>query len=114
MSELVCRNCEHKNAAGTRFCQRCGQPLAAKKTLTDEVRSWKPQSLSGGTSKNTASGFASLFTLQTSDTVEQAGKPLTPSSTPVDPMPDGRWYCPDCGTLNTAADRTCKDCGKNR
>lgn len=112
MKEIVCSNCSHKNAEGTRFCQRCGQALNAKKSLTGEVRSWKPGTLVGESPKNSVGGFASLFTIQTSDTVEQTGTPLKPSSAPVDPMPDGRWYCPDCGTLNTAQERTCKDCGK--
>ncbi|MFR8417366.1 MAG: zinc ribbon domain-containing protein [Faecalibacterium sp.] len=29
-------------------------------------------------------------------------------------MPDGRWYCPDCGTLNDSSERFCKNCGKVR
>lgn len=36
----------------------------------------------------------------------------TPS--PVDPLPDGRWYCPDCGNLNDSSERFCKNCGKVR
>lgn len=94
MKELVCPNCEHKNAAGTRFCQRCGQSVMGKKSLADQLRSLKPESLTGANPKQMQLG--ALFCIQTKDTVEQVGEQLKPTAVPVDPMPDGRWYCPDC------------------
>ncbi|MFR5800056.1 MULTISPECIES: zinc ribbon domain-containing protein [Bacillota] len=32
----------------------------------------------------------------------------------MDPLPDERWYCPDCGNLNDSSERFCKSCGKVR
>ena len=54
--------------------------------------------------------IAPLFTASPVQTPAKSHQ--TPS--PVEPMPDGRWYCPDCGTLNASSERFCKNCGKVR
>lgn len=112
MKETVCSACGHENAAGVRYCQRCGAFLKPKHTLSDEVKSWNPQSLAGSGLKGTS--IAPLYTLRTSDTVLSSDFLNAKISAPVDPLPDGRWYCPDCGTFNASAAAFCKNCGKVR
>lgn len=108
MKELICSNCGHSNAANVRYCQRCGAFLTPKKTLADEVRSWDLRSLAGTGRRDV--NIAPLFTAQGSG---QPASVPAPASV-VDPLPDGRWYCPDCGTLHSSSEMSCKNCGKVR
>lgn len=105
---MTCKNCGYENKAGVRYCQRCGQYMEPKQTLAQEVKSWDFRSLAGAGRRDV--NIAPLFTAP--ENKPQRKENQTPSQ--VDPMPDGRWYCPDCGTLNGASERFCKNCGKVR
>lgn len=102
----ICSNCQHENDPSVRYCQRCGRYLPIKETLLEEVKSWDFRSLAGLGRKDI--NVAPLFTAPKTET------PRRPSNAPVDPLPDGRWYCPDCGTLNTSSELSCRNCGKIR
>ena len=91
---MTCKNCGYENKLGVRYCQRCGQYIEPKRTLAQEVKSWDFRSLAGVGRRDV--NIAPLFTAPSNQTPAKAHQ--TPS--PVEPMPDGRWYCPDCGTLN--------------
>ena len=105
---MTCKNCGYENKLGVRYCQRCGQYIEPKRTLVQEVKSWDFRSLAGVGRRDV--NIAPLFTASPVQTPAKAHQ--TPS--PVEPMPDGRWYCPDCGTLNASSERFCKNCGKVR
>lgn len=105
---MTCKNCGYENQSGVRYCQRCGQYIKPKATLAQEIKSWDFRSLAGLGRRDV--NIAPLFTAPDTET---AAKNYQPTS-PVDPMPDGRWYCPDCGTLNASSERSCKNCGKVR
>ena len=105
---MTCKNCGYENKPGIRYCQRCGQYIESKRTLAQEVKSWDFSSLAGVGRRDV--NIAPLFTASPVQTPAKAHQ--TPS--PVEPMPDGRWYCPDCGTLNASFERFCKSCGKVR
>ena len=109
MQALVCGRCGHPNAAGVRYCQRCGCALRPRHTLRDEIRSWDPSSLAGAGRRD--SNFAALYTVL--GPRPAPGRQKKPA-VPADPLPDGRWYCPDCGTLNTPAAAFCTDCGRTK
>ena len=108
MKEMICKNCGYKNKPGVRHCQRCGQYIEPKWTLAQEIKSWDFRGLAGAGRRDV--NVAPLFTAQKQET--QANN--QPSLSVVDPLPDGRWYCPDCGTLNASSERFCKNCGKVR
>ena len=91
---MACKNCGYENKLGVRYCQRCGQYIEPKRTLAQEVKSWDFRSLAGVGRRDV--NIAPLFTASPVQTPAKAHQ--TPS--PVEPMPDGRWYCPDCGNLN--------------
>ena len=91
MKEMICKNCGYKNKPGVRYCQRCGQYIKPKWTLAQEIKSWDFRGLAGVGRRDNQ-----------------------PSRSLVDPLPDGRWYCPNCGTLNASSERFCKNCGKVR
>ena len=91
---MTCKNCGYENRLGVRYCQRCGQYIEPKRTLAQEVKSWDFRSLAGVGRRDV--NIAPLFTAPSNQTPAKAHQ--TPS--PVEPMPDGRWYCPDCGILN--------------
>ena len=99
---MTCKNCGYENKLGVRYCQRCGQYIEPKRTLAQEVKSLDFRSLAGVGRRDV--NIAPLFTASSNQTPAKAHQ--TPS--PVDPMPDGRWYCPDCGTLNDSSERFCK------
>lgn len=105
---MTCKNCGYENKPGVRYCQRCGQYIESKRTLAQEVKSWDFRSLAGVGRRDV--NIAPLFT--SPENKSQMKKSQTPS--PVDPLPDGRWYCPDCGNLNDSSERFCKSCGKVR
>ena len=105
---MTCKNCGYENKLGVRYCQRCGQYIEPKRTLAQEVKSLDFRSLAGVGRRDV--NIAPLFTAPSNQTPAKAHQ--TPS--PVEPMPDGRWYCPDCGTLNDSSERFCKNCGKVR
>ena len=105
---MTCKNCGYENKLGVRYCQRCGQYIEPKRTLAQEVKSLDFRSLAGVGRRDV--NIAPLFTASPVQTPAKAHQ--TPS--PVEPMPDGRWYCPDCGTLNASSERFCKNCGKVR
>lgn len=105
---MICKNCGYENKLGVRYCQRYGQYIEPKRTLAQEVKSWDFRSLAGVGRRDV--NIAPLFTAPSNQTPAKAHQ--TPS--PVEPMPDGRWYCPDCGTLNDSSERFCKNCGKVR
>ena len=105
---MTCKNCGYENKLGVRYCQRCGQYIEPKRTLAQEVKSWDFRSLAGVGRRDV--NIAPLFNASSNQTLAKAHQ--TPS--PVEPMPDGRWYCPDCGTLNGTSERFCKSCGKVR
>ena len=108
MKEMICKNCGYKNKPGVHYCQRCGQYIKPKWTLAQEIKSWDFRGLAGVGRRDV--NVAPLFTAQKQET--QANNQPSPSL--VDPLPDGQWYCPDCGTLNTPSERFCKNCGKVR
>lgn len=109
----VCPDCGHCNAEGVRYCQRCGHFIKPKWTLQNEVRAWRPQGLAGTGLKDAS--IAPLYTVPVSDTSLAGGAAaVEPSACKVEPLPDGSWYCPDCGTLNSSAAAFCKNCGKIR
>ena len=89
---MTCKNCGYENKLGVRYCQRCGQYIEPKRTLAQEVKSLDFRSLAGVGRRDV--NIAPLFTASPVQTPAKAHQ--TPS--PVEPMPDGRWYCPDCGT----------------
>ena len=105
---MVCNHCGYENKPGVRYCQRCGQYIKPKWTLAQEVKTWDFRGIAGVGRRDV--NTAPLFTAPGSGT--QVKKRQTASS--VDPLPDGRWYCPDCGTLNISSERSCKNCGKVR
>lgn len=105
---MICKNCGYENKANVRYCQRCGQYIKQKLTLTQEIKSWDFRCLAGVSRRDV--NIAPLFVSPKNNT--QIGKHQTPST--VDPMPNGQWYCPDCGTLNGSSERFCKNCGKVR
>lgn len=105
---MTCKNCGYENKLGVRYCQRCGQYIEPKRTLAQEVKSLDFRSLAGVGRRDV--NIAPLFTASPVQTPAKAHQ--TPS--PVEPMPDGRWYCPDYGTLNASSERFCKNCGKVR
>ena len=105
---MTCKNCGYENKLGVRYCQRCDQYIEPKRTLAQEVKSWDFRSLAGVGRRDV--NIAPLFTASPVQTPAKAHQ----TSSPVDPMPDGRWYCPDCGNLNDSSERFCKSCGKVR
>ena len=105
---MTCKNCGYENKLGVRYCQRCGQYIEPKRTLAQEVKPWDFRSLAGVGRRDV--NIAPLFT--SPENKSQMKKSQTPS--PVDPLPDGRWYCTDCGNLNDSSERFCKSCGKAR
>lgn len=104
---MTCKNCGYENKLGVRYCQRCGQYIEPKRTLAQEVKSWDFRSLAGVGRRDV--NIAPLFTASPVQTPAKAHQ--TPS--PVEPMPDGRWYCPDCGTLNASSERFAKTVEKS-
>ena len=83
---MTCKNCGYENKLGVRYCQRCGQYIEPKRTLAQEVKSWDFRSLAGVGHRDV--NIAPLFTASSNQTPAKAHQ--TPS--PVDPLPDGRWY----------------------
>ena len=108
MKEMICKNCGYKNKPGDHYCQRGGQYIKPKGTLAQGIKTWDFRGLAGVGRRDV--NVAPLFTAQKQ--VTQANNQPSPSL--VDPLPDGQWYCPDCGTLNTSSERFCKNCGKVR
>lgn len=101
--KTVCKNCSYENEPEVSYCQRCGQHLTRKFSLKQEVKSWDLRGLAGVGRKDV--NIAPLFTAApTAETKHSNAK--------VDPLPDGRWYCPDCGTLHFSNERFCRNCGK--
>ena len=105
---MTCKNCGYENKLGVRYCQRCGQYIVPKRTLAQEVKSLDFRSLAGVGRRDV--NIAPLFTASPVQTPAKAHQ----THSPVKPMSDGRWYCPDCGTLNASSERFCKNCGKVR
>ena len=103
---MICKNCGYKNKSGVHYCQRCGHYIKPKWTLAQEIKSWDFRGLAGVGRRDV--NVAPLFTAQKNEIQEKN----QPTLSLVDPLPDGRWYCPDCGTLNTSSERFCKNCGK--
>ncbi len=109
MKDLLCPHCGHLNHPGTRHCQRCGGFICKKRTLLDEARSWDPRSLAG-----TGRRDVNFAPLQTFSAPRRQQPPPPFSAAPADPLPNGCWYCPDCGALNGSHSLFCASCGRYR
>lgn len=105
-TEKTCKNCSHKNSINVRYCQRCGSPLPSQNPIRQYFSSLDFRWLAGRGEKEI--NFAPLFTAPKSNNIQ------THTTANVDPLPNGTWYCPDCGTLNATQDRICKNCAKSR
>lgn len=106
---MKCETCLFENAEGTRYCQRCGKKLKARKPLFawGDTKPW-----AGAGQKGTS--MAPLGAMAVEKQAEELGE-VTVHRTlvKVSPMEDGRWYCPDCGELNGKSVLTCKGCGRD-
>lgn len=101
-----CRQCSASMPDDVRFCMTCGSAMRAK-----------PVSLiGGGLLASLANGF-SLAPLVTMGVENGAGTdPQTIRKTisaHIRPLPDGTWYCPDCGTLNLRFASFCSGCARD-
>lgn len=101
-----CRQCSASMPDDVRFCMACGSAMRAK-----------PVSLiGGGLLASLANGF-SLAPLVTMGIENGAGTdPQTirkTTSAHIRPLPDGTWYCPDCGTLNPRFASFCSGCARD-
>lgn len=99
---MKCKKCGFENYDGTRYCQRCGQALKVKAPLFGDNVNF----LAGAGIKGAS--IAPLATMQANNTSAKK------STVAVNPMDDGRWYCPDCGELNDKTAKACKGCGRDK
>ena len=94
-----CKQCRTENAPEVRYCQGCGAWLEPRPPLLDSLDlRW----LSGVGRRDV--NVAPLFT------AEPAPGPAARAR--VVPLPDGSWYCPDCGRKNAPHALFCGGCGR--
>ena len=94
-----CKQCGTENAPEVRYCQGCGAWLEPRPPLLDSlVLRW----LAGVGRRDV--NVAPLFT------AEPAPGPAARAR--VVPLPDGSWYCPDCGRKNAPRALFCGGCGR--
>lgn len=104
---MKCRKCGFENYSGTRYCQRCGQAQKVKAPLFGDNLAY----IAGAGDKDIS--IAPLLASQNNKT-DNLVKSRVASKVKVNPLEDGRWYCPDCGELNEKFAKTCKGCGRDK
>ena len=103
---MKCKKCGFENLDGTRYCQRCGQAQKVKAPLFGDNVGF----IAGAGSKGTS--IAPLVAVQSSGKTQEGNK--VGARVKVNPMEDGRWYCPDCGEVNEKISKICKGCGRDK
>ena len=102
-----CKSCGMENDDAVRYCQGCGAQLKCRGDLLDSLNF---SSLAGTGLRGTSP--APLFT---SDLL---GKQRDPNArgprARVHPLPDGSWFCPDCGEHNAPERTFCHYCARDR
>lgn len=107
---MKCKNCNFKNLDGTKYCQRCGRSL---KTKRPPLFSWKDTKVYAGLG-HWGSSIAPLGAMKIENTASELGGVTKRSNlVKVQPLEDGSWYCPDCGTKNNPRTMFCKGCGRD-
>jgi len=109
MKITTCKKCSYKNNATVKYCQRCGQPLKEKFSLRGALEGSGGVSIAGMGSKNISLGPLGVEAAR-NDAREIGNTQTAEYRTIVDPLPDGTWFCPDCGFHNSDKTKTCKSC----
>lgn len=107
---MKCKNCNSENQEGTKYCQRCGQPLEPKQP---SLFSWKSSKVYAGLGQK-GSSLAPLGAMAIEKSASEMGGVTQRSDlVKTQPLEDGSWYCPDCGTKNAPYTMFCKGCGRD-
>ena len=109
MKVSKCKKCGYDNNSTVKYCQRCGQELRDKFSLREALDGSGGVSIAGMGSKNTSFGPLGV------EAARQDAKAMDGGKGPdrrfvVDPLPDGSWFCPDCGFHNAEKSKTCNSC----
>ncbi len=105
----TCKKCNASNMPGTKYCQRCGSKLKETAKLFD----WKNTKFLAGAG-NKGPSIAPLAMMSVANGTKDLGPVTTVKNlVKVNPLEDGRWYCPDCGELNAKHSFVCKGCGRD-
>lgn len=111
MKIIQCKKCSTNNTFGTKYCQHCGSPLTYRQSFTKMLASLNFDALAGLGQKNVS--LAPLFTanlLGTKKPDVKRGKRIQIAAVP---LPDGKWFCPDCGWKNLPGSLFCDNCSRH-
>ncbi len=106
MKKHLCSGCGAENDPRARYCWQCGDQLPRRQGPGEFLKSLNPRSLAGAGLRST--NVAPLFTKDLMDHEYPARGGLTP----VRPLEDQSWFCPDCGQHNVPFQTVCKGCGR--
>jgi len=109
MKIRTCKKCGYENNTTVKYCQRCGQPLKDKFSLREALEGSGGVSIAGMGSKNISLGPLGVEAARY-DAKRINGTKTSELRLIVDPLPDGTWYCPDCGFHNSDKTKTCNSC----
>ena len=106
---MKCKKCGTENLDGTKYCQNCGNELKLKNSSLP----WgNAKALAGLGHKG--SSIAPLGAISIEKQAEELGGIIKKNHlVKVCPLPDGTWYCPDCGERNKTHAAFCKGCGRD-
>lgn len=108
---IKCNYCKFENLNDTRYCQKCGKRLSGHTSLLG----WKAlQPLAGTGARGTS--IAPIAALTIDEQAQELGVDKSPANVQrvnVIPLPDGSWFCPECGDHNKPYSRICSGCGRD-
>lgn len=108
----VCKKCSFENESAARFCQGCGAKLPQKRSAKEFLDSLDLKDVAGiGTRGLSIAPMAGRVIEDQGKEVAQPGVRQADKARVV-PLPDGKWFCPDCGELNKVESRSCQSCGR--
>lgn len=108
----VCKKCSFENESAARFCQGCGAMLPKKRSAKEFLDSLDLKDIAGiGTKDLSMAPMAGRVIEDQGKEVMQPGARQANKARVV-PLPDGKWFCPDCGELNKVESRSCYSCGR--
>ena len=111
MKTIQCKKCSTNNTFGTKYCQHCGSPLTYRQSFTKMLAGLNFDALAGLGQKNVS--LAPLFTANLLGTKKPDVKRGKRIQIAAIPLPDGKWFCPDCGWKNLPGSLFCDNCSRH-